>query len=55
MNEDEIYSQLICARPGCYNFPERGYVYCVTCLYGSPNKAPAEAIAWKKKKEGLED
>jgi hypothetical protein len=49
--ENEKFSEMICATPGCYNYPMRGIIYCISCMYGPDQLAPEEAIKWKKHKE----
>ena len=39
----------ICSEPGCCNKCSRGTVLCPGHLYGFPQRASDEAIAWKMK------
>jgi len=50
--EEEDYSDHICAELGCENAPETGYIVCVQHHYGFPSKANAKAIEWKQKQKG---
>lgn len=49
--DDEKFSEMICASPRCYNYPMSGIIYCASCMYGPDRRASEEAIEWKKYKE----
>ncbi len=46
MDMKEIYKWLErkCHAEGCTNLSERGYIYCIDDLHGSPKKLPDEVI-----------
>jgi hypothetical protein len=52
MNKDEMdyWIEHKCEEKGCYNVAEKGYIFCIPHLHGTPSKLPEEVIKYLKER-----
>lgn len=45
-----FYKDNKCSTENCFNLQEKGYIVCISCLHGSPERIPKGVIEELKKK-----